>query len=67
MADVEPNYFTCTLGEADVLRRTGQALPAFATIPALIYEQAIRIYNEPAIGFAVPNEREDCTNGKHAL
>ena len=64
MAEGEPNYFTWTLGEADALRRTGQTLPTFATIPALIDEQAIRIFNEPAIGFAVPNERKDRKNGK---
>ena len=46
-----PNYFTCTLGQAEELQHHAQALPPFSSIIGLIDEQATRLPNNPALGF----------------
>ncbi|KAJ5483101.1 hypothetical protein N7539_006547 [Penicillium diatomitis] len=57
MQSVEPDYFTCTLGEAVRGRgRPSSATTSFASIIDVIDQQAERYPDLPAIGFAQPRE-----------
>lgn len=51
MATAEPNYFTCTLGQA-AERRLKQKDGPFKTVLDLVDEQARLIPDLPALGFA---------------
>ncbi|KAM0397059.1 hypothetical protein ACHAQC_004592 [Fusarium culmorum] len=51
MASVEPNYFTCTLGQAAQLKRQHGA-SKWKTVLELIDHQAQNIPDSPALGFA---------------
>ncbi|PSK55212.1 hypothetical protein B9Z65_2601 [Elsinoe australis] len=46
-----PSYFTCTLGQATSLGLTN---PDFKNISQLIDDQAEKIPDQPAVGFAIP-------------
>ncbi|KAF5697845.1 nonribosomal peptide synthetase [Fusarium globosum] len=50
MADA--NYFTCTLGEAARLKRKDDKAKTWTTVVELIDDQADRIPDSPALGFA---------------
>lgn len=49
----EPNYFTCSLGQAAELKRKDRTFAiSFETVIELIDGQAEYIQNSPAVGFA---------------
>lgn len=58
-----PNYFTCTLGQAYLLKRDAQSLPSFKTITDMLDEQASRLPDVPALGLAACTEETEITHG----
>lgn len=52
MASVEPNYFVCTLGEAVQLQGQDASARKWKTVLELIDDQAEKIPDSPALGFA---------------
>ncbi|KAI1753159.1 hypothetical protein F4782DRAFT_546081 [Xylaria castorea] len=60
MSELDHNYFTCTLGEAALLRKhDNQVSRSFQTVLGLIEGQARNIPNSLALGFA--SRRQDLT------
>ncbi|KAM0426471.1 hypothetical protein ACHAPT_008162 [Fusarium lateritium] len=63
MADAEPNYFTCTLGEALRLRHQGiHSVQSYETVIDLIDKQARDHPESPALGFASLKDEESTHN-----
>ena len=50
----EPNYFTCTLGQAAEIKAKNSQ--SFATVHDLLVEQCQRIPSQPALGIPVPSQ-----------
>lgn len=65
MADVEPNYFTCTLGEALKLKQQADGpMQSYKTVIDLIETQARTRPQSPALGFASLDDEESTRNGE---
>ncbi|KAI8650790.1 Carrier domain-containing protein [Fusarium keratoplasticum] len=63
MADVEPNYFTCTLGEALKLKQQADGpMQSYKTVIDLIETQARTRPQSPALGFASLDDEESTRN-----
>ncbi|RBR13584.1 hypothetical protein FVER53590_08545 [Fusarium verticillioides] len=65
MADV--NYFTCTLGEAARLKREDDNAKTWTTVVELIDDQAERIPDAPALGFATFTHLKSTQVFRHLL
>ncbi|KAI0392423.1 hypothetical protein F5Y17DRAFT_358946 [Xylariaceae sp. FL0594] len=57
MTAQEANYFTCTLGEAALLKEQGRLSPSFGSVLELIEGQARTRPDAPALGFANPGDK----------
>ncbi|KAI1281678.1 hypothetical protein F5Y07DRAFT_411736 [Xylaria sp. FL0933] len=58
MCEASPNYFTCTLGEAAILRKRDTTLSrCFHTVLELVDCQARENPDSPALGFASPQNK----------
>ncbi|KAI1426339.1 hypothetical protein F5Y12DRAFT_794552 [Xylaria sp. FL1777] len=58
MCEAKPNYFTCTLGEAAILKKHDNLLgPSFKSVLQLVEGRARDNRNSPALGFANPQEK----------
>lgn len=65
MADLELNYFTCTLGEALKLKKQAiNPVQSFKTVIDLIDTQARTRPQCPALGFASLDDEESTRNGE---
>ncbi|RSL62896.1 hypothetical protein CEP54_005510 [Fusarium duplospermum] len=63
MADVQPNYFTCTLGEAFKLKQEAVGpVQSYKTVIDLIDTQARNNPESPALGFASLDNEESTHN-----
>jgi hypothetical protein len=63
MAHVEPNYFTCTLGEALKLKQQAVGpVQSYKTVIDLIDTQARNNPESPALGFASLDDEESTRN-----
>jgi len=51
--DIGPTYFTCTLGEAAVLKATNSI--KHTTVNELVDHQAIQSPDSPAVAFPLPS------------
>lgn len=68
MASVEPNYFTCTLGQAAQLKRQhGASKSKWKTVLELIDHQAQNIPDSPALGFATFKHLKSSQGDGHQL
>ncbi|KAF5597455.1 nonribosomal peptide synthetase [Fusarium subglutinans] len=65
MADA--NYFTCTLGEAARLKRKDDKAKTWTTVVELIDDQAERIPDAPALGFATFTHLKSTQVFRHLL
>ncbi|KAL2672666.1 hypothetical protein Neosp_013380 [[Neocosmospora] mangrovei] len=64
MANIEPTYFTCTLGEALKLKQqAGGPVQLYETVIDLIDTQARNNPESPALGFASLDDEESARNG----
>ena len=52
---LDPNYFTCTLGQAAFIRDSSESKIKYSTIPDLLQQKSTSCSNRSSVGFLLPD------------
>lgn len=64
---MQPNYFTCTLGQALQWKAENKQEPKFTGVVDLVDRRAAEAPNEPAAGFAGLNSKNSESTVSHGI